>query len=310
VVTSSENGSPPSLVAIGNFDGVHRGHQYLLDVVVRQAARLGLQPKVMTFDPHPSAVLARKVQPALTRTPLKVSYMQRVSPALEVVVQRFDTTLAEMSPEQFVSEVLLAKHHAQRVIVGENFRFGKGRAGDLDALVRLGSELGFSAAALPLLADELGAISSSRIRTLVAAGDVAAASELLGHPHVLSGEVVPGHRLGRTLGFPTANLGGVIELLPDNGVYACWVSIPERSAEPLPAVCNIGTRPTVGGSELRVEVHVIDHDEQLYGSTLHVALIERLRGEQRFEDTDALREQIRRDVSQAREALRGDLPDH
>jgi len=304
VVTRPENSTrPESLVAIGNFDGVHRGHQYLLTAVVQEAAQLGLAPKVMTFDPHPSAVLGRSVEPALTRIELKVAYLRAVSPALQVVVRRFDVALAEMSPRQFVSEILLDEHNARRVIVGDNFRFGKGRAGDLDALVRLGGELGFSAAALPLLTDELGAISSSRIRALVADGDVERASELLGRPHLICGDVVAGHRLGRTLGFPTANLGGVVELLPANGVYACRVSIPQLGDERLDGVCNIGTRPTVGGGALNVEVHLLDVERQLYGQALQISLVGRLRAEQRFDGLDALREQIGRDVSHARELL-------
>ncbi len=296
--------SRESLLAIGNFDGVHRGHQYLLQRVVEEANELGLQPKVMTFHPHPSVVLGRSTLPVLTSVDRKVARLQDISPSLEVLVETFDRALASMSPRQFAEEMLVGRHHVRRVVVGANFRFGKGRAGDLQTLRELGAELGFSADSLQLLSDGGEPISSTRVRGLVNSGDVEEAARLLGAPHELWGEVVAGDRLGRTLGFPTANLGSVAELLPSNGVYACRVSIPALGRRDLPAVCNIGTRPTLGQQTVQVEVHVLGLEAELYGHELGVLLISRIRDEKVFENLGALAEQIAIDVEQARIVLR------
>ncbi len=293
-----------SLLAIGNFDGVHRGHQYLLARVVQEAAERGLQPKVMTFHPHPAEVLGRRTLPVLTRIENKVERLRAISAELQVAVETFDLALAGMSPQQFAEEVLVKRHHVRRVVVGANFRFGKDRTGNLETLQELGSRLGFSAAALPLLSESGAVISSTRIRGLLTEGEVTLAAQLLGRPHELWGEVIAGKQLGRQLGFPTANLGAVAELLPKNGVYACSVTIPSTGQQRLPAVCNIGTRPTLGSERVEVEVHLLAFEGELYGKTVGVALKSRLRDERAFGDLDALREQIALDAQQAAAVLR------
>jgi riboflavin kinase/FMN adenylyltransferase len=257
----------------------------------------------MTFDPHPSRVLGRQGQPVLTRLELKLDRLRAISPELVVVVQAFDDKLAQMSAEQFVAEILVRKHAPMRVIVGDNFRFGQGRLGSLETLVHLGEIYGFSAAALPLLSERDAAISSSRIRELLGDGDVESANALLGSEHTLWGEVVHGERLGRELSFPTANLAGVEELLPKNGVYAGWVDVPSLGVRRQPAVCNIGTRPTVGGHELAVEAHLMNFDAELYGHRVALSFVQRLRDERRFDGLDALRGQIKDDISRANVAL-------
>lgn len=291
-----------SLLAIGNFDGVHRGHRYLVSRVIGEARPLGLVPKVLTFDPHPAQVLGRGTEPPLTLLPQKLSLLRAISPELEVVVETFDERMAAMSPQEFVEQVLLGRHAARRVVVGANFRFGKGRAGDLRALKELGKQFGFSADALPLLTDADTTISSTRVRALLKRGAVSDAAALLGRAHVLRGRVVQGRKLGRQLGFPTANLADVRELLPREGVYACRVDVDD-GPRGIPAVCNIGTRPTLGEGELSVEVHLLQRTEELYGKSLGVALERRLRDERTFADLAQLREQIARDVRQAAEAL-------
>jgi riboflavin kinase/FMN adenylyltransferase len=291
------------LLAIGNFDGVHRGHQALLGHLLSEAVALGLEPSLMTFDPHPAQVLGKRVIAPLTDLSRKRQLLSSVAPTLEVLVQPFDLTLAQMEPERFVRELLVDGYRVQRVVVGANFRFGKDRKGDLSTLMALGAELGFSAAAMPLVTDGGEVISSSRIRALVQAGEVVAAAGLLGRPHRLTGSVVQGRQLGRQLGFPTANLDAVPELLPALGVYACRVYASAPALRAWPAVCNIGMRPTVDGTALSVEVHLLAFSGDLYGRSLGVDLVQRLREEKRFAGIDALREQITRDVVEAQAVL-------
>jgi riboflavin kinase / FMN adenylyltransferase len=295
------------LIAIGNFDGVHRGHQHLLSAVVEQARALGLVPTVLTFDPHPSVVLGRSGLPLLTRIETKVKLLKQVSSDLDVVVHPFTRELAALSPDGFVRDVLVGRYGAGHVVVGSNFRFGAGRAGNLQSLQSLGREHGFSAEALPLLEGGGQPISSSRIRALLAGGDVDAAAVLLGRPHVTIGEVVHGDAIGRTIGFPTANLDRIAELVPGFGVYACRVNIlgqPEQQT--LLAASSIGVRPTLdqsGPPPVRVEVHVLDRELDLYGRPLAVSWVSRLRGEERFPSLDALKAQIASDVDHARRIL-------
>lgn len=308
---TSPTPSPPAchdkkrLIAIGNFDGVHCGHQSLVQAVVREAKQRELRPAVLTFDPHPSEVLGRGALPRLTRLDQKLRLLRQLSPELEVLVHRFDRMLAAMSPAEFAQQLLVEQYAAGRVIVGANFRFGHGRAGTLEVLQALGEELGFSAAALPLLEAAGEAISSSRIRALIARGDMHQATRLLGRPHELRGRVVAGEALGRALGFPTANLNDIAEMLPAQGVYACRVRVVGEN-QFRAAVANVGVRPTVSNDTERppgVEVHLIDHTCELYGRSLDVRWEQRLRAEQRFASLDELREQIVRDVGQASRIL-------
>jgi riboflavin kinase / FMN adenylyltransferase len=318
-----------TVIAIGNFDGVHRGHQAVLASVAEDAHRRGLRPAVLTFSPHPRAVLGRPVPPLLTTLERKVELIRRVDPALSLVVWRFDLAFAAQSPEQFARR-LVASLCAEVVVVGHNFRFGKDRVGDFDELSRWGRELGFETRSHDLLGDARGPWSSSRAREAIARGDLDEAARTLGRPHQLSGTVVEGDRRGRTLGFPTCNLAGVVEALPPFGVYAVLVDRERESgpsgpddvdravAPPAPAVvtalaagvANIGVRPTVSTApQPTVEVHLLDTDADLYGARLRVHLVARLRGEQRFSGLDALKEQIARDAAAARERLAGLAPD-
>jgi riboflavin kinase/FMN adenylyltransferase len=225
-----------TLTVIGNFDGVHRGHQEILRVGAERARALGVEPVVLTFDPHPSAVIGRGALPVLTTLERKVELLLRVDPALRVVVEPFTRELSQLTPEEFVSELLVKRLGARAVIVGQNFRFGRARSGDLAKLEELGKAAGFEAHAVPLAGDGGGAFSSTRIRESLAAGDLSLATALLGRPHSLSGEVVRGDGRGSTIGVPTANLAGVREALPPYGVYACLVDeLGERGATRLAA---------------------------------------------------------------------------
>ncbi len=299
-----------TLVAIGNFDGVHRGHRAVIADVAREAHRLGLAPLVLTFHPHPTEVLGRAKLATLTTLERKIELIRRIDPRVRVVVEPFTLDLAKKTPEEFARELIVERLGARVVIVGENFRFGHRRAGDLTTLSELGQTLGFEARALPLTGDDHGGFSSSRVREALLRGDLAEVERVLGRPHSLSGTVVRGHERGRTIGVPTANLGDVAEALPPYGVYACAVDeIGERSAQLLATgVANIGVRPTVDAG-FSVEVHLFDIDRDLYGRRLRVHLVRRLREERKFDGLPALKQQIELDSRAAHEALADRHPD-
>ena len=320
------------VIAIGNFDGVHRGHQAVLASVAADARGHGLEPAVLTFAPHPRAVLGRPVPPLLTNLARKAELIRRVDPAIALIVRRFDLAFAAQSPETF-ARALTASFHPRVVVVGHNFRFGKDRAGDFDELTRWGKSLGFETRSTQLVGDEGGTWSSSRVREALARGALDEAARMLGRPHMISGTVARGDQRGRTIGFPTCNLAGVEEVLPPFGVYAVLVDREnERAAASLPppsgeaerrtapaqtatvlatGVANIGVRPTVKDGETRpsVEVHLFDTDADLYDARLRVHLVARLRAEQRFDGLDALKAQIARDATDARARLAGLAPD-
>ena len=292
-----------TVVMIGNFDGVHRGHQAVLRQGRALADARSLSSLVLTFDPHPNEVLGRGAPPRLSTLGRRVELLGRHG-ADEIVVEPFTNALAQRSPEEFAEELLASRLGAKAVVVGRNFRFGKGRAGDLTTLKTLGDKLGFEALAADVSGDSGGPFSSTRVREAIAQGDLSEATKVLSRPHAISGLVVKGDRIGRTLGFPTANIGVVYEAMPPRGVYAVAVDTIEGAPRALGlGVMNIGMRPTVDGTTLRVEVHVLDVDRDLYGVLLRVHIVQRLRNEQKFSDMALLRAQIAEDVGLARAAL-------
>ena len=268
-------------LAVGTFDGVHVGHR---DVISSADG-------VLTFEPHPASVVAPERAPELL-TPLAVKADLVASLGVEeLIIVRFDAAFAAQSAEAFIDDVLVGRLGAREVSVGENFRFGAHALGDAALLAADGR---FAARVVPLREMDGEIVSSSRIRSLIKLGDVAAAGRLLGDPFELRGQVVAGDRRGRTLGFPTANLvpeEGVA--CPGHGVYACL-------ANGLPAAVSIGVRPTFGaGRHELIEAHLIDFDGDLYGSELRLHFLERLRGERRFESAEALIEAMHADVAAA-----------
>jgi riboflavin kinase / FMN adenylyltransferase len=284
-------------VVIGNFDGVHRGHQ----AVVAQARGIadagGYRCVVLTFDPHPREVLGgtAAARPKLTTLERRIELL-RASGADDVVVEPFTLEFAAWTPEQFARDLLSTRLGAKAVVVGQNFRFGAKRSGDLPKLRTLGVELGFSVAVAQIAGDAQGSFSSTRVRAAVSAGDLTEAANVLGRPHSIAGIVEKGDQIGRKIGFPTANLGNVTEMLPPHGVYA--IRVGERAG-----VMNIGVRPTVGGKVLRIEAHLFDFDGDLYGQPLRTDLVARIRGEQKFDGLDALKAQIAIDIEAAKSAL-------
>lgn len=282
-------------VVIGNLDGVHRGHQAVLRQARAIADANALSTLVLTFDPHPSQVLRGSTPPRLATLDRRIELLRRHG-ADSVVVEPFTHELAAVSPESFAKDLLAARLGAKAVVVGENFRFGAHRAGDLEMLRRCGDLYEFDVVAAEVASDERGPFSSTRVRDAIARGDLEEAQQVLGRRHSISGIVESGDRRGRTIGFPTANVGGVVEVLPPHGVYAVF-------AGDRPGVMNLGVRPTVDGKSLRVEVHLFDFDGDLYGQPMRVHLVSRIRGEKKFAGLNELSAQIANDAAAARALL-------
>jgi riboflavin kinase/FMN adenylyltransferase len=287
-----------AVVAIGNFDGVHLGHQEVIGEAARRARELGAAHAVLTFEPHPRSVFRPDLPPfRLTPFPAKA----RIVAALGVerlFALPFDLEFAKKTPEIFAREVLAAGLGARHVVTGWNFVFGRRRSGTPERLVALGREHGFGVTIVEPVARAGGeVISATTIREHLQAGDPVAAAKLLGREWSIEGKVEEGDRRGRTIGFPTANIALGDHLRPAPGVYA--VEVEGFGA----GVANLGWRPTVQGRDLRFEVHLFDFAGDLYGRTLQVALVAYLRGEQKFAGLDALKAQIAEDASRARELL-------
>ncbi len=295
-------GREAACVGVGNFDGVHLGHQALARVVSERARTLQGEALALTFDPHPAQVLRPAAAPPALLTLEQKARLLAEAGLGSLAVLPFDRELAALDPAAFARLVLRDALGARSVAVGENFRFGRARAGDVETLKRLGVELGFEVLALrPVLVGGLP-VSSTRVREALARGAVDEAAGLLGRPYFVEGEVVPGDARGRALGFPTANLEPLNELLPRHGVYAARCGWGGEGAR-RPAVVNLGRRPTFGGREVRAEAHVLDFDGDLYGRRVQIDFVARLRDERRFDGVEALREQIGRDVEDARRVL-------
>lgn len=290
-----------SVITIGVFDGVHRGHQATIGHAVSRARELGLQSVVVTFDPHPSEVVRPGTHPAvLTEPHRKAELIEQLGVDVLCVVP-FTLDFSKLSPQQFVHDVLVEHLHAAVVVVGENFRFGHRAAGDRALLSELGRTFGFTVDESPLVAEHGTVFSSTYIRACVDAGDVAAAAEALGRPHRVEGVVVRGDQRGRQLGFPTANfLTGTYTSIPADGVYAGWVI---RRGERLPAAASVGTNPTFSGTERRVEAHILDFDDDLYGERLELEFVDRRRGQVKFDGVEPLIAQMKEDVAQIRSVL-------
>lgn len=288
----------PSVVTIGNFDGVHRGHRVLLRRAVDTARDRGVRSVVVTFDPHPAVVLRPGSQPpALQTTDQRVAALVDAEPDV-VVVLPFTTELAARTPAGFVTSVLHERLRAVRVIVGTNFRFGHRAVGDVVTLVEQGEVHGFEVEAVALLELDGRPISSTAVREHLQAGEVDWVRRALGRATTLTGRVVPGDGRGTTIGVPTANLALPVGLaLPADGVYAGHAEV---AGERLPAVTNVGRRPTFDGQGRTVEVHLIGTGRDLYDRELAISFETRLRGERRFDGPEALVAQIRADIAAAR----------
>ena len=286
------------VLALGNFDGVHRGHRKILERVRRVAGERAATSVVMTFDPHPPRVVRPdKAPPLLMTKPQKLEAIADAGVQGAAIV-RFSTELSHWDPETFVRNVLVDWLHVGEVWVGANFLFGHDRSGNFSVLRVLGSRYGFKAEKIDPVRYKDFVVSSTRVRRLVSEGRVDEAAALLGHQYFVDGTIMRGDQRGRTLGFPTANLCSENELLPPHGVYATTARI---GALVYPSVTNVGTRPTVDQSGRTViETHVFNLDRDLYGQPMRLGFVQRLRDERAFESLDALRAQIGADCQRAR----------
>lgn len=300
-VENTPSGWGRSVVTIGVFDGVHRGHQRIIGHAVERARESGFNSVVVTFDPHPAEVVRPGSHPAMLTTPRRKAELIEGLGADALCVLPFTPAFSRLTPEEFVHDVLVEHLHAAVVVVGRNFRFGHKAAGDTELLARLGERFGFTLEDSPLLADGATTFSSTYVRACVDAGDTASAARALGREHRVEGVVVRGDRRGRELGFPTANLEThPYAAVPADGIYASWLV---RGKERLPAAVSIGTNPTFSGRERRVEAYVLDFDGDLYGDHVALDFVAHLRPTLAFDSVEALVAQIAADVEATRALL-------
>ncbi len=288
-----------SAVTIGNFDGLHRGHQAVLQQLHQRASEQGLMTTVMTFEPTPQEYFAPQTAPArLQRLRDKLALLQTLG-VDQVLCVRFNRTLAELSAAEFVDRILVKGLNVRFLVVGDDFRFGRGREGDFAFLGEAGRRAGFEVVSTQTFYHGDDRISSTRIRRALEHGDMAVAEGMLGRAYRICGRVAPGQQRGRTIGFHTANIRLHRLKSPVRGVFAVKVfGLGDGAVE---GVANIGTRPTVDGSHLVLEVHLFDFDQDIYGRYLDVEFCQKLRNEKKFESFDLLRQQIARDAQQARQ---------
>jgi riboflavin kinase/FMN adenylyltransferase len=290
------------VLTIGNFDGVHRGHQALFRKATEWAEKLGGESVVLTFHPHPLQVLAPGQGPVfITPHERKLELIALCGVDVAIVVP-FSKQFAQISARDFVKTLLVDRIGPKAIIVGQDYRFGYRREGDTEFLQRMGNQYGFRVETVSGVQMDGTVVSSTLIRQLIHEGDLREANRLLGRPYEIAGVVVPGHqRGGRLLGFPTANIGLAAQAPPKPGVYAVEVEVGERTYG---GAANVGYNPTFGGTELSVEVFLFDFDQNIYEESIRVHFVERLRDEKRFSGADELAVQIRKDVEKAKEILR------
>jgi riboflavin kinase/FMN adenylyltransferase len=311
---STLNQSRPTALTIGNFDGIHRGHQALLQRLQQYATQHGMESGLLTFDPHPLRVLRPNQPLHLLTTPRERLHLAAPLGIDLGIIHPFTRAVAAQEPAEFMGELVHALN-MRALVVGPDFALGHNRSGNLHVLDELGKELGYTIVTIDPVAWEDQPVRSSAVRTLLTQGDVAAAANLLGRPYHATGVVVPGDQRGRQIGIPTANMRLPDDKLwPADGVYATRSFVHDRSGVNLfNSVTNLGVRPTVGGTEHRFETHLLDFPEagasdDLYGQTVTVEFVARLRGEQKFNSFAELVAQIHTDIAQARSLLPTPVP--
>jgi len=294
------NAQVPSVASIGNYDGVHLGHQHVISTLLEHSARLTVPSTVITFEPLAKEYFSPNSVPRLTTVEERAELLiaQGVD---QVLCIDFNAEFAAYAPTDFIQDVLIDGLGVKHLCVGDDFRFGKGRAGDFALLSSVGKDHGFDVTAHDTFEYEGLRVSSGRIREALAAGDFELAAKLLGRPYRISGKVSKGQQLGRTINYPTANIVLPTMLMPVTGVFA--VSVELADGERCSGVANLGTRPTVDGKENRLEVHIFDFDGDIYGQNIEVCLIEKIRDELKFDSFDTLKEQIHKDAAHARAIL-------
>jgi len=290
----------PLFLAIGVFDGVHLGHQAVISTSTRHAHSADGTPVVVTFDPHPAKILRPNDAPhLLTATQHKIALIRELGVG-HLLIIKFDKAFAATSPENFTEQLVQGSKPLREICVGHEWSFGKNRAGNLDLLKKLGARFDFDVVGIPPVKTNNGVVSSTAIRQAVEAGDLTRAAEMLGREYTILGTVTGGEKLGKKIGFPTANLSAHSEQFPPNGVYFAEARL---KGVLLHGVVNLGFRPTVssGEPERILEIHLLDFDRDIYGEDLEIRFVRYLRPEKKFENVDALVRQINADVRQARE---------
>jgi riboflavin kinase/FMN adenylyltransferase len=311
-------------LSIGNFDGVHRGHQAILNTLVAQARREGAPAVVLTFDPHPIQLLAPdRAPPALTTLPRKSELIERCGVDVLIVVET-TRTLLDWTPEEFFERIVIDTLQARGLVEGPNFCFGRGRTGDITRLEELCRQSGRSLAVVAPITVPGATVSSSAIRLAISRGRLAEAATMLGRPYQVEGLVAAGAARGEALGFPTANLTGVSTLLPPDGVYAGLVELPREvdaasvggsprspdcRMQHYPAAVHLGPNPTFSEAHRKLEVHLVGFQGNLYGRSLRVDLMDRIRDIQRFQTREALQQQLQQDIAQIVERVRPWMPE-
>jgi riboflavin kinase/FMN adenylyltransferase len=288
----------PVVLAIGNFDGVHLGHAVLVRQLVNSAKRLELAPTVLTFEPHPREFFAPESAPARLTTLREKFELLADLGVSQTMVCRFNAAFAALTADQFIDQVLVRGLQVKHLIIGDDFCFGRGRTGNFALLQAAGQRFGFTVEAMQSVMLDGERVSSSAVRRALATGDMAHAARLLGRPYIIDGQVAHGEKIGRQLGFATANIRIKHNPLPMAGVFA--VEVSGLGDRPLPGVANLGIRPTVGGTRPLLEVHLFDFDRDIYGAHISVRFVKKLRDEQRFPNFDALKAQIAADAAAAR----------
>ncbi|HJV50713.1 MAG TPA: bifunctional riboflavin kinase/FAD synthetase [Noviherbaspirillum sp.] len=298
----------PCALTIGNFDGVHRGHQVLLARVREAATRLGVEAAVMTFEPHPREFFARAAG-NLSKAPSRIANLRDKLQALDnagidrVIVEHFNAHFASMSPQDFVEKVLVQGLHVKWLMVGEDFCYGAKRAGNLATLIEAGKQYGFEVEALPAVTNNSMRISSSAVREALANSDFDLAEQLLGHPYAISGHVIHGKKLGRTIGFPTLNLKVAHKRPALSGIFV--VRVHGLADHPIQGVASLGVRPTVEDSgRVLLETYLFDYAQQCYGKLVRIEFLKKLRDEEKYVDLPTLTAAIERDADQARAYFR------
>ena len=293
---------PRPILMLGNFDGIHLGHQALLRRAVQDAKDLGGRSVVLTFEPHPLKILAPERAPPLILTHKDKMNLLQSFGVDAVIIQRFDSAFASVEAEAFVRDYLARRIGVHKMWVGRDLRFGKGRRGRVEDLIRWGKEEDFEVGVIEPIELDGQRVSSSRIRALIERGEVREAGKYLGRYHFVSGRVARGHGRGRHLGYPTANVAARTEVLPRDGIYA---SIMQAGGKPWPCVTSVGLNPTFGEGPRTIESYIFDFAGDLYDQTVKLFFVQRIREEKKFPAVELLVEQINRDVASAQEILRG-----
>ena len=286
------------VATIGNFDGVHLGHQAVLGQLAEKADELSLPSLVITFEPQPQEYFApERAKPRLTRFREKLKALPRYG-VDRVLCLRFNQALASLPADEFIKQILVDGLGVRYLVVGDDFRFGNGRAGDFSMLQKAGEENGFPVVNMHTFNIDGERVSSTRVREALAKGDLDTAEKLIGRPYRMCGRVAHGDKRGRTIGFPTANIHLHRKATPVEGVFA--VEMFGIEGEPVAGVANVGTRPTVDGTRSLLEVHLFDFDKDIYGQYIHVNFVHKLRDEERFDSFEELKKQILKDADDAR----------